>query len=187
MHKSEKEISREQPQAEGQPDLGQVQTDPVNPAHSIEQRLAMAEEKAVQNQELYLRARAESENIRRRAQEDIAKAHKFAIESFAEVLVPVKDSLEAALAQTVPDIEKLKEGVDLTLKQLISAFEKGRIQEINPIGQKFDPHLHQAVAMVPAPDGVEANYVVSVMQKGYLLADRVIRPALVSVAQANSG
>lgn len=151
---------------------------------SLEQQLAAAEEKATENYNQFLRAKAEGENIRRRAQDDIAKAHKFAIESFAEALVPVKDSLEAALADQSSDTAKLKEGVELTLKQLLAAFDKGRVQEINPVGQKFDPHQHQAVASVPAPEGVAPNHVVTVLQKGYLIADRVLRPALVAVSQA---
>ncbi len=150
---------------------------------TLEEQLAAAQVKAQENHDLFLRARAEGENIRRRAQDDIAKAYKFAIESFAEAVVPVKDSLEAALADTSSDPAKLKEGVELTLRQLVAAFEKGRVQEINPVGLKFDPHQHQAVAMVPAPEGIAANHVVAVMQKGYLIADRVLRPALVAVAQ----
>lgn len=161
----------------------QAATTPYDTALSLEQQLIAAEEKATENYNQFLRAKAEGENIRRRAQEDIAKAHKFAIESFAEALVPVKDSLEAALLDTLSDREKLKEGVELTLKQLIAAFEKGRVQEINPVGQKFDPHQHQAVATVPPPEGIAPNHVVTVLQKGYLISDRVLRPALVAVAQ----
>ena len=162
----------------------EAQPDAASAEPSLEQQLAVAEAKAKENHELFLRARAEGENIRRRAQDDIAKTHKFAIESFAEGLVPVKDSLEAALADVSSDPAKLKEGVELTLKQLIAAFEKGRVQEINPVGLKFDPHQHQAVAMVPAPEGVAPNHVVTVLQKGYLISDRVLRPALVAVAQS---
>ncbi len=150
---------------------------------TLEEQLVAAQAKAQENHDQFLRARAEGENIRRRAQDDIAKAYKFAIESFAEALVPVKDSLEAALADTSGDPARLKEGVELTLRQLVAAFEKGKVQELNPVGQKFDPHQHQAVAMVPAPEGIAANHVVTVMQKGYLIADRVLRPALVAVAQ----
>jgi molecular chaperone GrpE len=113
--------------------------------------------------------------------EEVAKAHKFAIEGFAENLLPVLDSLNAALADGGSDAAKMKEGVELTLKQLMSALEKGRVIEINPIGEKFDPHRHQAIAMVPHEQ--EANTVVTVLQKGYLIADRVLRPALVTVSQ----
>ena len=147
---------------------------------SLEEQLTAALAKSQENYDSYLRAVAEGENIRRRAQEDIGKAHKFAIEKFAEALVPVKDSLEAAAADNSGDVTKIKEGVELTLKQLVSAFEKGKVMEINPVGEKFDPHKHQAISMVPAEQ--EANTVVTVLQKGYLIADRVLRPALVTVA-----
>ena len=174
----------QQPIESSPADMAVKATASENPSVSLEQQLAVAEEKATENYNQFLRAKAEGENIRRRAQEDIAKAHKFAIESFAEALVPVKDSLEAALADTLSDSAKLKEGVELTLKQLIAAFEKGRVQEINPVGQKFDPHQHQAVATVPSPEGLAPNHVVTVLQKGYLIADRVLRPALVAVSEA---
>jgi molecular chaperone GrpE len=120
--------------------------------------------------------------MRRRAQEDIAKAHKFAIESFAEAMVPVKDSLEMALKVETPSIDSLKEGVEMTLKQLVSAFDKNRLLEINPQpGDKLDPMKHQAISMVPSDQ--EANTIVSVLQKGYTIADRLLRPALVTVSQ----
>jgi molecular chaperone GrpE len=151
----------------------------------LEQRLATAESRATEMQDAYLRAKAEAENIRRRAQDDIAKAHKFAIESFAEALVPVKDSLEMALKLDSPAVEPLKEGVEMTLKQLSVAFERNRLLEINPTpGEKLDPMKHQAISMVPAEQ--EANTIVSVLQKGYLIADRLLRPALVTVAQEKS-
>jgi molecular chaperone GrpE len=133
-------------------------------------------------QDAFLRAKADGENTRRRAQEDIARAHKFAIESFAEAMVPVKDSLEMALKVETPSIESLKEGVEMTLKQLTSAFEKNRLIEISPEqGEKLDPMKHQAISMVPSEQ--EANTVVTVLQKGYMIADRLLRPALVIVAQ----
>ncbi|CAJ0770312.1 nucleotide exchange factor GrpE [Ralstonia chuxiongensis] len=146
----------------------------------LRRQLEAAEEKARQNYENWARATAEGENIRRRGQDDVAKAHKFAIEGFAEYLLPVMDSLQAALADTSGDATKLREGVELTLKQLYAAFEKGRVTELNPVGEKFDPHRHQAISMVPADQ--EANTVVAVLQRGYTLADRVLRPALVTVA-----
>jgi molecular chaperone GrpE len=149
---------------------------------SVEQRLATAESRATEMQDAYLRAKAETENIRRRAQDDIAKAHKFAIENFAEALVPVKDSLEMALKLDTPSVDSLKEGVEMTLKQLSAAFERNRLMEINPQpGEKLDPMKHQAISIVPSDQ--EANTVVSVLQKGYLIADRLLRPALVTVAQ----
>ncbi|PSB91876.1 nucleotide exchange factor GrpE [Candidatus Pandoraea novymonadis] len=145
-----------------------------------ELRLAQAEARDYYDQ--LLRAKAESENIRRRAEDDLIRAHKFAVENFAEYLLPVIDSLEAALTDTSGDIAKIHEGVELTLRQLISAFEKGKITAINPTGQKFDPHQHQAISVVPAEQ--EPNTVVTVLQKGYLIADRVLRPALVTVSAA---
>jgi len=143
--------------------------------------LAEAQAKIAELNESYLRAKAETENVRRRSAEDVAKARKFAIEGFAEHLLPVVDSLEAALADTSGDPAKLREGVELTLRQLSSAMEKGRVGVVNPVGEKFDPHRHQAISMVPAEQ--EPNTVVSVLQKGYVIADRVLRPALVTVAQ----
>jgi len=148
----------------------------------LQAALADAEARVVAAQEDFLRAKAETENMRRRAQEDVSKAHKFAIESFAEHLLPVIDSLEAALADASGDMAKVKEGVALTLRQLTAALEKGRVVAINPVGEKFDPHRHQAISMVPAEQ--EANTVVAVLQKGFLIADRVLRPALVTVSQA---
>ncbi|MGN6390198.1 MAG: nucleotide exchange factor GrpE [Burkholderiaceae bacterium] len=148
----------------------------------MREKLEAAEAKAAEMQEAFLRARADTENVRRRAQEDIARAHKFAIENFAEALVPVKDSLEMALKVDTPSVESLKEGVDMTLRQLSSAFEKHRLVEVNPAaGEKLDPMKHQAISMVQANQ--EANTIVSVLQKGYMIADRLLRPALVTVAQ----
>jgi molecular chaperone GrpE len=149
---------------------------------SLEQKLATAEARATEMQDAYLRAKAEAENVRRRAQDDVAKAHKFAIENFAEALVPVKDSLEMALKLDTPSIDALKEGVEMTLKQLTAAFERNRLLEISPqAGDKLDPMKHQAISTVPSEQ--EANTIVSVLQKGYLIADRLLRPALVTVAQ----
>ncbi len=149
---------------------------------TLEEQLAVATQKLAELQDGFLRAKAEGENIRRRAAEDIAKAHKFAIESFAEHLIPVSDSLYAALATEAGDAKAFKEGLEITLKQLLSAFEKGRLVEINPApGSKFDPHQHQAISMVPSDQ--EPNTVVSVLQRGFLIADRVLRPALVTVSQ----
>jgi molecular chaperone GrpE len=150
----------------------------------VEKELQTALDKANENYDLFLRAKAEADNVRRRAQEDVAKAHKFAVESFAESLVPVIDSLEKALEATNATPDAMRAGVDLTLKQLRAAFEKGNLKEINPVGEKFDPHRHQAISMVPAPEGIAPNHVVSVLQKGWTIADRVLRPALVTVAQS---
>ncbi|OXJ02072.1 MULTISPECIES: nucleotide exchange factor GrpE [Burkholderia] len=150
-------------------------------AEAADTALAEAQAKVAELQESFLRAKAETENVRRRAQDDVSKAHKFAIESFAEHLLPVLDSLEAAVNDTSGDIAKVREGVELTLRQLTSALEKGRVVALNPVGEKFDPHQHQAISMVPADQ--EPNTVVTVLQKGYMIADRVLRPALVTVAQ----
>lgn len=148
---------------------------------SLEETLRTAELKAAEHHDAWLRAKAETENLRRRAAEDVTKAHKFAAEKFAGELLAVKDSLEAALATSEQTVEALKAGVELTLKQLVAAFEKSAVKELNPLGEKFDPHFHQAIAMVEAEQ--EANTVVSVLQKGYALHDRVLRPALVTVAK----
>ena len=142
--------------------------------------LRQAELKAAEHHDAWLRAKAETENVRRRAQDDIAKASKFAIEKFAEALLPVKDTLEMALAD--PNPESLRTGVELTLKNLVAAFEKGQLKEENPAGLKFDPNKHQAIAMVEADQ--EPNTVVAVLQKGYLIGERTLRPAMVTVAKA---
>ena len=149
--------------------------------NEAEAALAEAQLQIAALKEEFLRAKAETENVRRRGQEEKEKAHKFAIESFAEHLLPVADSLEAGLAADASNAEKLREGMDLTLKQLLAALEKGRIKVVAPAaGEKFDPHFHQAISMVPADQ--EPNTVVSVLQKGYVIAERVLRPALVMVA-----
>ena len=148
---------------------------------SLEETLRQAELNAEEHHDAWLRAKAETENVRRRAQEDIAKASKFAIERFAGELLAVKDSLEAALGAETLSAESLKSGTELTLKQLVSAFEKSGLKDINPLGEKFDPHFHQAISMVDSEQ--EANTVVTVLQKGYLLTDRVLRPALVIVSK----
>ncbi|MBC7609125.1 MAG: nucleotide exchange factor GrpE [Polaromonas sp.] len=129
----------------------------------------------------YLRAKAETENARRRADDEVSKARKYALESFAESLLPVADSLEAGLSIKEATPEQIREGAEATLKQLKSALERNRVIAIDPpAGTKFDPHQHQAISMVPAEQ--EANTVVSVLQKGYLIAERVLRPALVTVS-----
>ena len=129
----------------------------------------------------YLRAKAEIENTRRRAEEELAKARKFAVESFADSLLPVRDSLEAAIAIPAATPEQLLEGVHATLRQLTQALERNKVVEVNPpTGAKFDPHQHQAISVVPAAQ--EPNTVVAVLQKGYTIADRVLRPALVTVS-----
>ena len=150
----------------------------------VEQRLKQAEQAAQEHRDAWLRAKAESDNVRKRSQTEIANAHKFAVENFAGELVPVKDSLEAALASENPTVEAMKAGVELTLRQLKAVFEKFNLKEIDPLGEKFDPHRHQAISTVDSD--AEPNSVVQVLQKGYLLHDRVIRPALVIVAKAKA-
>ena len=148
--------------------------------------LENAHHEVEKSKEVYLRLAADMENLRRRTQEDVAKAHKYAIESFAESLVPVRDSLEMALAVENQTPEALKDGVAATLRQLEAAFERGKVVVLTPVGEKFNPNQHQAVAMVPGDSvdpAVASNHVVAVLQKGYLINDRVLRPALVSVAQ----
>jgi molecular chaperone GrpE len=165
-----------QPEGEEMPGASVADTMP-----SLEESLKLAELKAEEHHDAWLRAKAETENLRRRAQEDVTKAHKFAAEKFAGELLAVKDSLEAALANETQTADALKAGVELTLRQLVAAFEKSSVAELNPLGEKFDPHFHQAIAMVDAEQ--EANTVVSVLQKGYALHDRILRPALVTVAK----
>lgn len=152
---------------------------------NLEQQLSESEAKVAQYHEELLRARAEVENVRRRSQEEVAKARKFGTESFAESLIPVKDSLEAALALTDQTAQSWKEGVEATLRQLNTAFERNLMKEIAPAaGDRFDPHQHQAISSVPSdlPEGA----VVQLLQKGYLIADRVLRPALVMVSAGNN-
>jgi molecular chaperone GrpE len=148
---------------------------------SMEEMLRQAELNAQEHHDAWLRAKAEGENIRRRAQEDISKAQKFAVERFSNEMLAVMDSLQAGLAVQTTTVESFKSGMELTLKQLTSVFEKFHINEINPVGEKFDAHKHQAIGMVDSEQ--EANTVVSVMQKGYTLNERVLRPALVMVAK----
>ena len=157
---------------------------PAEATPSLETLLKRAELAAEEHHDAWLRARAEADNIRKRSQAEIASAHKFAVESFARELLAVKDSLEAALGAENASVESMKSGVELTLKQLRGVFEKFSLSEIDPAGQKFDPHRHQAITMVESD--AEPNTVVQVLQKGYLLHDRVIRPALVTVAKARS-
>jgi molecular chaperone GrpE len=154
---------------------------PTAEPFSAEQRLAELEAKHASVSDAYLRAKAEAENTRRRAEEEMSKARKFAVEGLAESLLPVCDSLEAAIALPDASQQQMLEGVHATLRQLNAALERNKVLPINPpTGTKFDPHQHQAISMVPSEQ--EANTVVSVLQKGYLIADRVLRPALVMVA-----
>ena len=166
----------------------QSMTGPAEPTSSAvdvmpgpEDLLKKAELAAQEHHDAWLRAKAEADNIRKRTQAEIVNAHKFAVENFASELLVVKDSLEAALATDNAAADSLKSGVELTLKQLTSIFDKFNLAEINPAGQKFDPYRHQAISTVESD--AEPNTVVQVLQKGYLLHERVIRPAMVAVAK----
>jgi molecular chaperone GrpE len=153
------------------------------PSADLQSRLSELEAKHAEVADAYLRAKAEAENTRRRAEEEVSKARKFAVDAFAESLLPVKDSLEAAISIPAATPEQLLEGVHATLRQLAAALERNKVIEINPAaGSRFDPHQHQAISVVPADQ--EPNTVVAVLQKGYLIAERVLRPALVTVAGA---
>jgi len=155
--------------------------DPPAADGSVQAQLLEAQAKAAEYMDMALRSRADVENLRKRAQADVAAAHKFAIEGFAESLLPVRDSLEMALKVDSPSIDSLREGVEATLRLMSVAFERHKLQAIDPVGEKFDPNRHQAISMVPAPD-VPANHVVAVLQKGFLINDRVLRPAMVAVS-----
>ena len=160
-------------------------SEPAAPARSLEELLAEAESKLQEQKDAWLRALADAENARKRAQNDIASAHKYGVERLAEALVPVMDSLQAALADETSDRAALRSGVEITAKQLQAAFEKASLAEINPAaGEKFDPNFHQAMSAVESD--AAPNTVVQVMQKGYRLHDRLVRPALVTVAKARA-
>ena len=159
------------------------------PEPTPEQKLAELEARHAEVADAYLRAKADQENIRRRAEEEIAKARKYALEAFAESLLPVVDSLEAAIALPDATQQQLLEGVQATLRQLGAALERNKVVGINPpAGTKFDPHQHQAITVVQLPpeSDQQPNTIVTVLQKGYLIGDRVLRPALVTVAAAPS-
>jgi molecular chaperone GrpE len=155
-----------------------------DPIADLNIKLAAAEAATAAAKDDWLRAKAETENIRRRAAEDVLKAQKYGVEKIADALLAVKDSMDAALTVENPSVESYKQGVELTARQLASVFEKFSVNEVNPVGQKFDPTKHQAIAAVESE--LEANTVVAVMQKGYTLHERVLRPALVTVAKAAS-
>ncbi len=166
-----------QPGATGTADLADL----AGLAPTLEDQLSSLRARHDEANDAFLRAKAEAENARRRAEEDVSKARKYAVEAFAESLLPVRDSLEAAIGIPAATPEQLLEGVHATLRQLTQALERNKVLAINPPpGTKFDPHQHQAISVVPAEQ--DANTVVAVLQKGYLIADRVLRPALVTVA-----
>jgi molecular chaperone GrpE len=150
----------------------------------LETKLATALAEVEKVRDEWLRAKAESENVRRRGAEEVSKAHRYGLETFAGALLAVKDSLDAALTVENTSIDSFKEGVEITARQLDGVFEKFAIAAIAPAGEKFDPHKHQAISQVESDQ--EPNTVVAVLQKGYLLNDRVLRPALVTVAKARA-
>jgi molecular chaperone GrpE len=168
---------------------------PVAPQPAVEEidplakalgEVAILQAKVAELNDQFLRGQADVQNARRRADEEVSKARKYAVESFAESMLPVTDSLEAALSIKEATIEQIREGSQATLRQLKSALEKNKVLEINPqAGVKFDPHQHQAISVVPAEQ--EPNTVVSVLQKGYLIMDRVLRPALITVSGPKAG
>jgi len=156
----------------------------ATPELDLQLRFADLEARHAEVSDAYLRAKAEAENTRRRADDEVSKARKYAVETFADSLLPVKDSLEAAITGPAASPEQMLEGVHATLRQLVSALERNKVIEINPAaGTRFDPHHHQAISVVPAAQ--EPNTIVAVLQKGYLIADRVLRPALVTVAASS--
>jgi molecular chaperone GrpE len=159
----------------------QDSTTPADPLAAAQAEVAALQAKIADMQDQYVRGQAEVQNARRRADEEVSKARKFALESFADSLLPVMDSLEAGLAVQNATPEQIREGAEATLRQLVSALERNKVIAINPAaGAKFDPAQHQAISVVPAEQ--EANTVVTVLQKGYLIAERVLRPALVTVS-----
>ncbi|MDW3095113.1 MAG: nucleotide exchange factor GrpE [Gammaproteobacteria bacterium] len=151
----------------------------------IEQALVEAQNKAEENWQLYMRSQAELENTKRRADRNVENAHKFGLEKFGMELLSVKDSLELGLSVEDSDAAKLKEGTNLTLKMLTQVMEKFSIMEVNPVGEAFDPNLHQAMSMQESAEH-QPNTVIAVMQKGYVLNDRLLRPAMVMVSKAPS-
>jgi molecular chaperone GrpE len=167
-------------------DAANAQGAPAQPAAEDAEWQEQVAKLSAKNAELadqFLRSQAEMQNVRRRAEDEVSKARKFAIDSFAESLLPVTDSLEAGLAHKDATPEQIREGAEATLRQLKAALERNKVLEINPApGARFDPHQHQAISVVPADQ--EPNTVVSVLQKGYSIADRILRPALVTVAAA---
>lgn len=171
--------SEQEPIVDNDPDVADIAEPALEVADDLVGEL---QNQVIALQDQLLRAQAEVENIRRRAQEEVLKARKFGTESFAESLIPVRDSLEAALAATDQDFEALQSGMQTTLRQLSAAFERNTLHDIAPaIGDKFDPNVHQAISTLPGGE-VATDHIVQVLQKGYTLSDRVLRPALVIVA-----
>lgn len=175
----------EQAQVKEEPVKAQEENGQASPEQepSVEELLAAAKEENAKLQDLYMRALAEAENARRRAEESVEKAHKFGVEKFAKNLLPVLDSLEKALELNQNADDPMMQGVQATYRQFVQAMEKSGMTEINPVGEKFDPTRHQAIAMVPAQEGQTSGQIAQVFQRGWLISDRVLRAAMVSVVQ----
>jgi molecular chaperone GrpE len=175
----------EQPEqlSEDAADASSADQDTDNMVDEAGDELTELREKAEANWQLYVRAQAEMENLRRRSEKDLENAHKFALEKFASELLAVKDSLELGLSATDVDVDKLREGSELTLKMLAQALAKFNIIDVDPMGESFDPNSHQAMTMQETAEHAP-NTVIAVMQKGYLINDRLLRPAMVVVAKA---
>jgi len=166
------------------PDVCADAVEPGGIEDDIAAQLIRAEAEAAELKDAFLRAKAETENVRKQAEANVAKAYKYAVERFAEDLLPVKDALEQTLAGGEVSLDTLKSGAALTLKALQASFDRAQVIEVNPVAEKYDPHRHQAMQMVESDQA--PNTVVSVFQKGYLLNDRVLRPALVTVAKGKA-
>ena len=182
---NEENVSSEQDEVETEMNENVVE-DTENDPTDLAERLAQAEAKAQENWDQVLRTKAEMENMRRRAERDVANAHKYALERFAQELLPIIDSLEMGVEAASSDsatLEKVKEGTELTLKMLLSSIDKFNIKAVHPEGESFNPELHQAMTMLESPEH-DPNTVMTVMQKGYLLNERLIRPAMVVVSKA---
>ena len=181
MKREEEKVNEEVVEETAQAEATQEQEVAAEP--SVEEQLAAAQAQVATLQDSYLRAMAEMENSRRRADEAVERAHKFAVEKFAKNMLPVIDSLEKALEIAGDEKNPMIEGVEATYRQLVKAMEMSGMVEINPVGEKFDPTKHQAITMVPAMEGQESGHVAQVFQRGWLINDRVLRAALVSVVQ----
>ena len=179
MKREEEKVNEEVVEETAQAEATQEQEVAAEP--SVEEQLAAAQAQVATLQDSYLRAMAEMENSRRRADEAVERAHKFAVEKFAKNMLPVIDSLEKALEIAGDEKNPMIEGVEATYRQLVKAMEMSGMVEINPVGEKFDPTKHQAITMVPAMEGQESGHVAQVFQRGWLINERVLRAALVSV------
>ena len=181
MKREEEKVNEEVVEETAQAEATQEQEVAAEP--SVEEQLVAAQAQVATLQDSYLRAMAEMENSRRRADEAVERAHKFAVEKFAKNMLPVIDSLEKALEIAGDEKNPMIEGVEATYRQLVKALEMSGMVEINPVGEKFDPTKHQAITMVPAMEGQESGHVAQVFQRGWLINERVLRAALVSVVQ----